>query len=68
MAVKFTRVAAVISLVAAFWAMPSVGTRGQGALGDGFVHVDRALMADTLQVRTSLMRADQAVARAVAGL
>ncbi len=68
MDVKFAKIAAVTSLVAAFWAMPSVGTRGQGTLGDRFVHVDRALIADSPQARVLLARADRAVARAVAGL
>jgi hypothetical protein len=68
MRVSFARFAAVTGLVAAFWAMPSVGTRGQGTLGDRFVHVDRALMADSPSSRDELRRADQAVARAVSSL
>jgi hypothetical protein len=63
-----TKFLAVTALVAAFWAVPSVGTRGQGTLGDRFVHADRSLVGESPAARESLRRADQAVARAVAGL
>ena len=68
MRVSFARLAAVTGLVAAFWAMPSVGTRGQGTLGDRFVHVDRAIVGESPAGRQSLRQADIAVARAVASL
>ncbi len=59
---------AVAGLVAAFWAVPSVGTRGQGTLGDRFVHVDRDLLADSPGARLSLRHADALVTGAVAQL
>jgi hypothetical protein len=60
-------------LAAALWIVPSVGTRGQGALGDRFVHPDRALVApgpaeENAAERVLLKRADAVVARAVNGL
>ncbi|MFZ4687946.1 MAG: hypothetical protein ACOYLS_01790 [Polymorphobacter sp.] len=45
-----------------------MGTRGQGTLGDRFVHVDRDLVANTEADRAALLRADAAIAGAVAGL
>ncbi len=56
----------------ALWIVPSVGTRGQGTLGDRFVHADSAVMAAGAEpdgaVRTVLARADAVVAKAVSGL
>ena len=49
--------------------MPSVGTRGQGTLGDRFAHADRDVMAGEAEpdaaVRAALARADALVAEAV---
>lgn len=59
---------AAAGLVAAFWAVPSVGTRGQGTLGDRYVHVDRDLIADSPGARASLRHADAVVTLAVAQL
>ena len=59
-------------LAAALWIVPSVGTRGQGTLGDRFAHPDRAVMTAAedpdAATRAVLSRADALVARAVAGL
>lgn len=68
MRLNVTKVAAVAGLVAAFWVMPSVGTRGQGTLGDRFVHVDRMLVGNTAEDRQTLLQADQIATAAVAGL
>ena len=59
---------ATVALALAMWVVPSVGTRGQGTLGDRFVHADRALVADTAAGHNALERADAIVAGAVAGL
>lgn len=60
------------ALAAALWIVPSVGTRGQGTLGDRFLHPDRSVMAGTAEpdagTRAALARADALVAGAVAGL
>lgn len=68
MQLSVIRVVAVAGLVAAFWAVPSVGTRGQGTLGDRFAHVDRELIADSPAARASLRHADAVVTGAVAQL
>jgi hypothetical protein len=56
----------------ALWIVPSVGTRGQGTLGDRFAHADRAVMAAEAEpdaaTRAALARADALVAAAVSGL
>ena len=61
----------------ALWIVPSVGTRGQGTLGDRFVHADRAVVTAAAEpaaaepdaaARAALARADAVVAKAVAGL
>jgi hypothetical protein len=65
---NFSRFAAVVALVGAFWVVPSVGSRGESTLDDNVVHVDAALLADSSASRPALQRADQMVIRAVAGL
>lgn len=60
------KIGAVVALAAALWVVPSVGTLGQGTLGDRFIHPDRNLVP--VDGRATLVRADQEVARAVAGL
>lgn len=56
-------------LAIALWVVPSVGTRGQGTLGDRFSHPDRGLVAaDVAADRRTLLRADAAAASAVSGL
>jgi hypothetical protein len=59
-------------LAAALWIVPSVGTRGQGTLGDRFAHPDRAVMetaeGSDASMRAALTRADAVVASAVVGL
>lgn len=63
--------AATAVLAAALWIVPSVGTRGQGTLGDRFVHPDRGLMSSSepdAATRATLTRADAVVAGAVTGL
>ncbi|PZN92987.1 MAG: hypothetical protein DCF31_14120 [Alphaproteobacteria bacterium] len=62
------KIAATAFLATALWIMPSVGTRGQGTLGDRFVHVDRQIVADTAAGHRLLDRADDATANAVARL
>jgi hypothetical protein len=68
MGARFSRFAAVAVLVGAFWTVPSVSSRGEGALGNSFVHVDAVLLVDLAASQLSLQRADQVVIRAVAGL
>lgn len=58
---------AVMVLALAFWVVPSVGTRGQGTLGDRFVHPDRGIVADTAAGHAALARADHVVTGAVTG-
>lgn len=60
-------------LAAALWIVPSVGTRGQGTLGDRFVHPDRTLVAGSAPgaiaaERALLLQADDVVAKAVGRL
>jgi hypothetical protein len=55
-------------LATALWIVPSVGTRGQGTLGDRFVHADRGLVASDAAGRDSLLRADAVALKAVNGL
>lgn len=65
---------ATAGLAAMLWIVPSVGTRGQGTLGDRFVHADREVMMPAAAgdadkaTRAALARADALVSRAVAGL
>ena len=59
---------ATAALAAALWVVPSVGTRGQGTLGDRFVHVDRDIVTPAPADRDVLRRADAAVGRAISGL
>jgi hypothetical protein len=70
---RVLQLAATAVLAAALWVVPSVGTRGQGTLGDRFVHPDRSLLtavspAETARERAALTKADAMVARAVGGL
>jgi hypothetical protein len=62
------KVAITAFLASALWMMPSVGTRGQGTLGDRFAHADRRLVSDNAAGHALLQRADVEVAQAVAGL
>lgn len=59
---------ATAALALGLWVVPSVGTRGQGTLGDRFAHVDRAIVADDTAAHESLARADNVVVGAVAAL
>ncbi len=68
MAVRVFSLTATTALALGLWVVPSGGTRGQGALGDRFVHVDRAIVSDDAAGRDSLARADRVVAAVVAGL
>ncbi len=73
MSSRVLQLAATAVLAAALWVVPSVGTRGQGTLGDRFVHPDRSLVAaaapaEVARERAALTEADAIVARAVAGL
>lgn len=56
----------------ALWVVPSVGTRGQGTLGDRFAHTDSSVMSAAAEpdsaTRLALARADAEVARAIAKL
>ena len=65
---SFSRFAAVAGLVCAFWVVPSVASRGEGALRDRFVHVDAALLLDSAASHRALQRADLITIRAVTGL
>lgn len=47
------------------WVMPSVGTQGQGTLGDSFVHADKAVFKSDPQSRSVLGAGDAIVARAI---
>ena len=62
------QLAATVALAAALWVVPSVGTRGQGTLGDRFVHADRDLVAATVADRETLRRADVVVTKSVVAL
>lgn len=65
---RLMQFSAVVVLAAAMWAVPSVGTRGQGTLGDRFVHADRDIVGTGPAARAALGRADALAAAAVAGL
>jgi hypothetical protein len=62
------RIAATVALTALFWVVPSANTRGQGTLGDRFVHADRAIVGGDARARQVLARADRTAARAVSAL
>lgn len=62
------KVAITACLATTLWMMPSVGTRGQGTLGDRFTHADRRLVDDTVAGRAVLRRADDQLARSITGL
>jgi hypothetical protein len=55
-------------LATALWVVPSVGTRGQGTIGDRFVHADDDLVTANGSGHALLQRADAAVVRAVTAL
>ena len=61
------RVAMIASFATALWMVPSVGTHGQGTIGDRFVHADRSFVADTPSGHALLLRADHEIAAAVSG-
>ena len=52
-------------LATALWIVPSVGTRGQGTLGDRFVHADRDLVASDAAGLDALRRADAVTLKAI---
>lgn len=63
------QIGATAVLALALWVVPSVGTRGQGTLGDRFAHPDRGLVVgDDSTDRAALLRADAAVMEAVSRL
>jgi hypothetical protein len=63
------QITATAALALALWVVPSVGTRGQGTLGDRFSHPDLGLIAtDVPAERAALLRADAAVLQAVSRL
>jgi hypothetical protein len=63
------QIAATAVLALALWVVPSVGTRGQGTLGDRFSHPDQALVVGPgVAGRDVLTRADALVEAAVSGL
>ncbi len=62
------RIAISASLALALWVMPSVGTRGQGTIGDRFSHADRSLVSDNAAGHALLKRADTQVALAINNL
>jgi hypothetical protein len=68
MTLRAFNLAAMAALTLGLWIVPSVGTRGQGTLGDRFVHVDRDIVSSDAAGRASLARADRAVTAVVAGL
>ena len=55
-------------LATALWVVPSVGTRGQGTIGDRFAHADDDLVPANAVGHAALQRADAAVVQAVSGL
>lgn len=59
------KIATIAAFAMALWMVPSVGTHGQGTIGDRFVHPDRGFVADSTNGRELLMRADREVALAV---
>lgn len=61
---RVLKITATAALAAALWVVPSVGTRGQGTLGDRFSHPDRDIVGDDAQARALLARTDAAVAAA----
>lgn len=52
---------AIAGLALVLWFVPSVGTQGQGTLGQRFSHPDRALASDDESAASSLSGADAAV-------
>ena len=68
MTLRVFNLAAMAALTLGLWIVPSVGTRGQGTLGDRFVHVDRGIVSSDAAGRALLARADRAVTAVVAGL
>ncbi len=60
------KITATAVLAAALWVVPSVGTRGQGTLGDRFTHPDRGIFGEDARSRELLARTDAIVAAAAA--
>lgn len=56
------------ALAIGLWVMPSVGTQGQGTLGDRYVHADRALFEADRHARRALDAGDAAARSAVSAL
>lgn len=61
------RIAFIAAFAMALWMVPSVGTHGQGTIGDRFAHADRGFVADTPSGHALLIRADHEIAVAAAG-
>ncbi len=61
-------IVALALMAGGLWVMPSVGTQGQGTLGDRFTHVDRSMFTSETQARAVLGAGDRAVDRAIEGL
>ena len=69
MTVRVFQITATIGLAFALWVVPSVGTRGQGTLGDRFLHPDHGLVSEQVAADSaSLSRADAVVIAAVSRL
>jgi hypothetical protein len=68
MVLPMSRIMITVGLATAMWVVPSMGTHGQGTLGDRFVHVDRAVVRDDSTGHALLRNADRIAAAAVAGL
>ena len=56
------------ALAIGLWVMPSVGTQGQGTLGDRYVHADRVLFEPDRHARRALDAGDAAAGSAVSAL
>lgn len=59
------RIATAAAVAGGLWVVPSVGTQGQGTLGDRFSHTDRALVGGNSVGRAALIAGDDVVASAV---
>ncbi|GGE02139.1 hypothetical protein GCM10011529_05680 [Polymorphobacter glacialis] len=66
--VSVVRAGIILSLAGALWVVPSVGTRGQGTLGDRYVHPDEPLLGQGIFERAVLERGDARAAAAVGQL
>ncbi len=65
---RISSVAVTVCLAVVLWVIPSVGTHGQGTLGNRFAHADQDVIAATPRGQASLVRADHLVSDAVARL